>query len=390
MNNFTYCNPTELVFGRGAEREIGSHMRRACPDAKKVLVVYGSGSVVRSGVLASVTQSCRDAGFEVIEKGGVHPNPSVEFVRECIDLARSEGVDLILAAGGGSVIDTAKAAAMGVPYAGDVWDFFCGKAQPEKALPVCCVLTIPAAGSEQSVRVVISNGHVKAACGNGVVRPKVSAINPEIFFTLPQRQMSAGVIDMMSHILERYFTNTEGVDFTSTEAEGALRVIMRNGIKLMQKMDDYEAWAEIGLAGSFAHNGFFGLGHEEDWACHGIEHEISAWHDITHGVGLAIITPHWMRYSLNDKTLPRFVQYGVKVWGLDPKGDPMTIANKAIDMTADFFASIGIARRLSEVGVTDEHFEAMAEHVGKCWWSLAGALRPIDKDGVLEILKASL
>ena len=349
MNNFTYCNPTELVFGRGAEREIGSHMRRACPDAKKVLVVYGSGSVVRSGVLASVTQSCRDAGFEVIEKGGVHPNPSVEFVRECIDLARSEGVDLILAAGGGSVIDTAKAAAMGVPYAGDVWDFFCGKAQPEKALPVCCVLTIPAAGSEQSVRVVISNGHVKAACGNGVVRPKVSAINPEIFFTLPQRQMSAGVIDMMSHILERYFTNTEGVDFTSTEAEGALRVIMRNGIKLMQKMDDYEAWAEIGLAGSFAHNGFFGLGHEEDWACHGIEHALSGWDGrIIHGEGLAVIIPAWMGYVWSANP-GRFVRFAHEVFDITGDQDEETTVKLAIAKLVAFLQQMNLPTKLAQL-----------------------------------------
>ena len=385
MNNFTYCNPTELVFGRGAEREIGSHMRRACPDAKKVLVVYGSGSVVRSGVLASVTQSCRDAGFEVIEKGGVHPNPSVEFVRECIDLARSEGVDLILAAGGGSVIDTAKAAAMGVPYAGDVWDFFCGKAQPEKALPVCCVLTIPAAGSEQSVRVVISNGHVKAACGNGVVRPKVSAINPEIFFTLPQRQMSAGVIDMMSHILERYFTNTEGVDFTSTEAEGALRVIMRNGIKLMQKMDDYEAWAEIGLAGSFAHNGFFGLGHEEDWACHGIEHELSGWNaEVTHGAGLAVIIPSWMAFVA--KTRPARVEdFALRVMRVEKGATQEETVARGIEALKAFYRTLGMPVTLAELKVPEAPIEKLAK--GAVRKGLLGKYVPLDEAAVKTILE---
>ena len=384
MNNFTYCNPTELVFGRGAEREIGSHMRRACPDAKKVLVVYGSGSVVRSGVLASVTQSCRDAGFEVIEKGGVHPNPSVEFVRECIDLARSEGVDLILAAGGGSVIDTAKAAAMGVPYAGDVWDFFCGKAQPEKALPVCCVLTIPAAGSEQSVRVVISNGHVKAACGNGVVRPKVSAINPEIFFTLPQRQMSAGVIDMMSHILERYFTNTEGVDFTSTEAEGALRVIMRNGIKLMQKMDDYEAWAEIGLAGSFAHNGFFGLGHEEDWACHGIEHALSGWDGrIIHGEGLAAIIPAWMGYVWSANP-GRFVRFAHEVFDITGDQDEETTVKLAIAKLVAFLQQMNLPTKLAQL--TDQEVPVKEIAQAAAGSGKLGHFKPLEVKDVEAIL----
>lgn len=384
MNNFTYCNPTELVFGRGAEREIGSHMRRACPDAKKVLVVYGSGSVVRSGVLASVTQSCRDAGFEVIEKGGVHPNPSVEFVRECIDLARSEGVDLILAAGGGSVIDTAKAAAMGVPYAGDVWDFFCGKAQPEKALPVCCVLTIPAAGSEQSVRVVISNGHVKAACGNGVVRPKISAINPEIFFTLPQRQMSAGVIDMMSHILERYFTNTEGVDFTSTEAEGALRVIMRNGIKLMQKMDDYEAWAEIGLAGSFAHNGFFGLGHEEDWACHGIEHALSGWDGrIIHGEGLAVIIPAWMGYVWSANP-GRFVRFAHEVFDITGDQDEETTVKLAIAKLVAFLQQMNLPTKLAQL--TDQEVPVKEIAQAAAGNGKLGHFKPLEVKDVEAIL----
>ena len=256
MNNFTYCNPTELVFGKDSHLQTGSLIVRALPQAKKIMVVYGGGSAVRSGVLASVVESCEKAGLLVVVKGGVRPNPTVDFVRECVDFARAEKVDMFLAVGGGSVIDTAKAAALGVCYEGDVWDFFCGKAQPQQALPVCTVLTIPAAGSEQSIRTVISNGNVKAGAGNALVRPKLSIVNPELFFTLPQRQVSAGIIDMMSHIMERYFTNTPGVDYTSAQAEAALRVIMRNGLKLMEKIDDYEAWCEIGLAGSFAHNGY--------------------------------------------------------------------------------------------------------------------------------------
>lgn len=384
MNNFTYCNATELVFGRGTEHEIGVHIRRVCPEAKKILVVYGGGSAVKSGVLASVTESCRKQGLSVVEKGGVHPNPSVDFVRECIEVARAESVDLILAVGGGSVIDTAKAAAMGAVYDGDVWDFFCGKAVPQKALPVCCVLTIPAAGSEQSVRVVISNGHVKAACGNGVVRPKVSVINPEIFFTLPQRQMSAGVIDMMSHIFERYFTNTEGVDFTSAESEAAIRVIMRNGLKLMQKMDDYEAWAEIGLAGSFAHNGFFGLGHEEDWACHGIEHALSGWDGrIIHGEGLAVVIPSWMSYvwPVNPQ---RFVRFAREVFGIAGDQDDETTVKLAIAKLVAFLQQMNLPTKLSQL--TDQEVPIKEIAQAATGSGRLGHFKPLEAKDVEAIL----
>ena len=349
MNNFTYCNAVELVFGRNTHREIGAHITRACPGVKKIMVVYGGGSAVKSGVLPAVVQSCEQAGLAVAAKGGVRPNPGVEFVRECIDFARSEQVELILAVGGGSVIDTAKATAMGVPYEGDVWDFFCGKAQPQAALPVCTVLTIPAAGSEQSIRVVITNGSVKAGAGVGLLRPRVSVINPELFFTLPQRQVSAGVIDMMSHILERYFTNTTGVDFTSSEAEAALRVIMRNGLKLMERIDDYDAWAEVGLAGSFAHNGFFGLGHEEDWACHGIEHALSGWDDsIIHGEGLAVVIPAWMSYVWPANP-GRFVRFAREVFGIAADQDEETTIKLAIAKFTAFLQQMNLPTKLSQL-----------------------------------------
>ena len=346
MNNFTYCNPTELVFGKDSHLQTGSLIVRALPQAKKIMVVYGGGSAVRSGVLASVVESCEKAGLLVVVKGGVRPNPTVDFVRECVDFARAEKVDMFLAVGGGSVIDTAKAAALGVCYEGDVWDFFCGKAQPQQALPVCTVLTIPAAGSEQSIRTVISNGNVKAGAGNALVRPKLSIVNPELFFTLPQRQVSAGIIDMMSHIMERYFTNTPGVDYTSAQAEAALRVIMRNGLKLMEKIDDYEAWCEIGLAGSFAHNGYFGLGHEEDWACHGIEHALSGWNDrIIHGEGLAVVIPSWMSYVWPVNPA-RFVRFAREVFGVTGDQDDETTIKLAIAKFCSFLIQMNLPTKL--------------------------------------------
>ncbi|MDY6010581.1 MAG: iron-containing alcohol dehydrogenase, partial [Duodenibacillus sp.] len=282
MQNFTYCNPTKLIFGRDAHKAIGSEIA-SFAGGGKVLIVYGGGSAVRTGTLAAVAQSCRDAGLTVLEKGGVEPNPKVELVREVIEIARREAVDVLLAVGGGSVIDTAKAAAMGYFYDGDVWDFFCGRAQPKKALPVCCVLTIPAAGSEQSIRTVITNGNVKNGAGNACVRPKVSAVNPELFFTLPENQIAAGVIDMMSHIMERYFTNTPDVALTDRLAEGLLCAIIEAAPVALADNTDYESHATLMWAGMLAHNNSVGVGREQDWASHQIGHEISAMYDTAHG-----------------------------------------------------------------------------------------------------------
>ena len=240
MQNFVYCNPTELVFGRGAHKEIGMRMLPWAKDGKKALVIYGGGSAKRSGVLDDVVAGCEAAGLTVVVKGGVKPNPEMDFVREVTAFARAENVNLIIAVGGGSVIDTAKAVAASVPYAGDGWDFFTGKVVPETCLPVGAVLTIPAAGSESSIRCVITQGNEKFGMGNGVIRPKVAAINPELFFTLPKKQVAAGVIDMMSHIMERYFTNTPAVDYTSGQAEAALKTIMANGLKVMENVRDYD------------------------------------------------------------------------------------------------------------------------------------------------------
>ena len=384
MNNFTYCNPTELVFGKDSHLQTGSLIVRALPQAKKIMVVYGGGSAVRSGVLASVVESCEKAGLLVVVKGGVRPNPTVDFVRECVDFARAEKVDMFLAVGGGSVIDTAKAAALGVCYEGDVWDFFCGKAQPQQALPVCTVLTIPAAGSEQSIRTVISNGNVKAGAGNALVRPKLSIVNPELFFTLPQRQVSAGIIDMMSHIMERYFTNTPGVDYTSAQAEAALRVIMRNGLKLMEKIDDYEAWCEIGLAGSFAHNGYFGLGHEEDWACHGIEHALSGWDDrIIHGEGLAVVIPSWMSYVWPVNPA-RFVRFAREVFGVTGDQDDETTIKLAIAKFCSFLIQMNLPTKLSQLTEREVPIKEIAQaSVGAATLGHFKALNAQDVEAIL-------
>ncbi len=360
MEFFTYRNPTELMFGRGA------HMKapKAFVDgygAKKALLVYGRGSAVKSGLIDAVKAASSEAGLTLVEKGGVQPNPTIEFVREALALARSEGIDSVLAVGGGSVIDTAKTVAAAFSYEGDPWDFFSGKAQVSQVLPLAAILTIPAAGSEQSKRAVITNGDKKLGMGNDCLRPKLAAINPELFFTLPANQAAAGIFDMMSHIMERYFTKTPDVEFTSTEAEGALRVIMENALKIKENPKSYAAWAEVALAGTFAHCGFFGLGHEEDWACHGMEHALSGWVDtITHGAGLAILTPAWMRYVWSEDP-ERFVRFAERVMGVTPMATDEATIELGIAKLFAFIQQMGLPTAIHEVTSEKPDFDHLAD-----------------------------
>ena len=360
MEFFTYRNPTELMFGRGAHTKAP----KAFVDgygAKKALLVYGRGSAVKSGLIDAVKAASEDAGLALVEKGGVQPNPTIEFVREALELARSEGIDSVLAVGGGSVIDTGKTVAAAFSYEGDPWDFFSGKAQVNKVLPLAAVLTIPAAGSEQSKRAVITNGDQKLGMGNDCLRPKMAAINPELFFTLPANQAAAGIFDMMSHIMERYFTKTPDVEFTSTEAEGALRVIMENALKIKDNPKSYAAWAEVALAGTFAHCGFFGLGHEEDWACHGMEHALSGWVDtITHGAGLAILTPAWMRYVWSEDP-ERFVRFAERVMGVTPMATDEATIKLGIAKLFAFIQQMGLPTAIHEVTSEKPDFEHLAD-----------------------------
>ena len=360
MEFFTYRNPTELMFGRGAQMKAP----KAFVDgygAKKALLVYGRGSAVKSGLIDAVKAASSEAGLTLVEKGGVQPNPTIEFVREALELARSEGIDSVLAVGGGSVIDTAKTVAAAFSYEGDPWDFFSGKAQVSQVLPLAAILTIPAAGSEQSKRAVITNGDKKLGMGNDCLRPKLAAINPELFFTRPANQAAAGIFDMMSHIMERYFTKTPDVEFTSTEAEGALRVIMENALKIKENPKSYAAWAEVALAGTFAHCGFFGLGHEEDWACHGMEHALSGWVDtITHGAGLAILTPAWMRYVWSEDP-ERFVRFAERVMGVTPMATDEATIKLGIAKLFAFIQQMGLPTAIHEVTSEKPDFDHLAD-----------------------------
>lgn len=309
MNNFVFYSPTEFVFGKDTEIQTGTLAKKY--NARKAMIVYGGGSIIRSGLLQRIEDSLQQAGVDYVKLGGVQPNPTDPKVYEGIELARKEGVDFMLPVGGGSVIDTAKAIAAGVPYEGDFWDFYIGKAKVKKALKVGVVLTIPAAGSEGSGNTVITKleGLQKLSLRvPELLRPVFAVMNPELTYTLPPYQTACGIADMMVHIMERYFTNTPDVEISDRLCEGTLMAIIKEAYKVKQNPNDYEARANIMWCGTIAHNGTCGVGCEEDWASHFLEHEISAVYNVTHGAGLAVIVPAWMTFMAehNPKKIARF------------------------------------------------------------------------------------
>lgn len=356
MQNFTYFAPTKLIFGRDTHKSAGE---TAAKYAKKVLLHYGGQNIKKSGVYDAVTASLAAAGVEYVELGGVQPNPRIELVREGVELCRREKAELVLAVGGGSVIDSAKAIAAGCCREGDPWDFFCG-ARVKKALPIITVLTIPAAGSEASNAFVISNGDQKRVCASNLIRPLVSIINPELFFTLPKNQALNGIADMMSHVFERYFTTTEHTDYTDALCEATLKTIIKNAPLVIENSRDYDAWFEIGLAGTFAHVDLVGLGRQQDWGCHTIEHELSALYDVAHGAGLAVLFPNWMKYVYKSR-LGSFVQFAVNVFGVEAGRDLERVALEGIERLRAFYTRLGLPATLRELGIGEDKLELMAK-----------------------------
>lgn len=364
MENFEYCNATRIVFGKGTQSRVGELVKK---HADKILLHFGGGSIKRSGLYDEVVASLKKADVKIVELGNVKPNPRLALVKEGIELCRKEKIDFILAVGGGSVIDSAKAIAMGVPYAGDVWDLFAKGIPIDSALKVATVLTIPAAGSEASPNTVITN---EAAClklgyGAEVLRPVFSILNPELCLTLPEHQIANGVSDMMSHIFERYFTNTTNTDLTDSLCEATLRTIMKNALLLRKDPTNYDAWAEIVFSGYVAHKGILGVGRSQDWACHGIEHELSAIYDVAHGAGLAVVTPAWMEHVYKTN-VSMFVQFAVKVMGVDGSfRDPQGIVQEGISRLREFYAKMGLPSTLTGLGIGDDQLELMAKKATK-------------------------
>ena len=364
MENFDYCNATRIIFGRDTQRQVGE-LTKAC--AKKVLLHFGGGSIKKSGLYDEVVASLKAADVVFIELGGVQPNPRLTLVEEGIALCRREGVDFILAVGGGSVIDSAKAIAMGVKYEGAVWDLYAKGIPVTEAVKVGTVLTIPAAGSESSANTVLTNeaAGLKLGYGAEVLRPVFSILNPEFCFTLPPCQLGYGVSDMMSHIFERYFTHTVKTDLTDALCEATLRTIMTNARRVREHPTNYDAWAEVVFSGYVAHKGLLGMGRIQDWACHGMEHELSATYDVAHGAGLAVLTPAWMEYVCKQN-IPMFVQFAVNVMGVDASfRDPGSIAREGIRRLRVFYAELGLPATLEDLRIDSSQLEMMAKKATK-------------------------
>ena len=388
MDNFSYCTPTRYIFGRDTEKETGR--LTAETGCRRVMIVSGGSSARKSGLLDRVTASLDEAGISYVELTGIKPNPTDDRVYEGIDLARREEVDGLLAVGGGSVIDTAKAIAGGVPYDGDFWDFWAGKAIMKEALPVGVVLTIPAAGSEGSGNSVITKldgMHKISLRTDFALRPKFAVLNPELTFTLPPEQTAAGVADMMAHILERYFSPTEEVETTDRISEGLLMAIMEEAPKVMTAPDDYQARANIMWAGTMAHNGVCGCGRREDWTSHGLEHVLSAVYGVTHGAGLAVVFPAWMTFMASHRP-EKVAQLGRRIFGVTAAGDK-EVALKTVDSLRAFFKSIGLPLTLGELGIENPDFAMLTRKFHEDKGTPFGPyfpLHPVDTEAVYRLM----
>ena len=388
MDNFSYCTPTRYIFGRDTEKETGR--LTAETGCRRVMIVSGGSSARKSGLLDRVTASLDEAGISYVELTGIKPNPTDDRVYEGIDLARREGVDGLLAVGGGSVIDTAKAIAGGVPYDGDFWDFWAGKAIMKEALPVGVVLTIPAAGSEGSGNSVITKldgMHKISLRTDFALRPKFAVLNPELTFTLPPEQTAAGVADMMAHILERYFSPTEEVETTDRISEGLLMAIMEEAPKVMAAPDDYQARANIMWAGTMAHDGVCGCGRREDWTSHGLEHVLSAVYGVTHGAGLAVVFPAWMTFMASHRP-EKVAQLGRRIFGVTAAGDKEA-ALKTVDSLRAFFKSIGLPLTLGELGIGNPDFAMLTRKFHEDKGTPFGPyfpLHPVDTEAVYRLM----
>ena len=385
MKNFEFDVPTEILFGRGQEDNLPDKLK---VFGKKILMTYGGGSIKKIGLYDKLMALLKD--FDIYELGGVEPNPRVSTVNRGIEICKREGIDMILAVGGGSTIDCSKAIAAGAYYDGDAWDLVTGKAAITNALPIAVVLTIAATGSEMDCAAVISNEETeeKLLMGHPLLLPKISVLNPEHTFSVPAYQTAAGSADMMSHILESYFDQEEAF-VPDAISEGLLRAVIKYAPIAIKDPENYEARAQLMWTSSLALNGLVTTGKNFMWSCHYIEHELSAHYDITHGAGLAMLTPKWMRYVLSEKTVDKFYTYAVNVWGIEPSEDRFAVANAGIDATENFFRSIGMPMTLGEFKIDDAKFKEMAEKAVKVG-CLHSAYVPLNQKDVVNILEMCL
>jgi alcohol dehydrogenase YqhD (iron-dependent ADH family) len=388
MKDFNYYAPTEVVFGKESEEQVARLVKKY--GGTKVLVHYGGQSAIRSGLLPKICELLQNAGIDFVQLGGVVPNPRLSLAQKGIELCRKEGIDFILAVGGGSVIDSSKCIAYGVPYEGNVWDFYLGKAKATAMLPLAAVLTIPAAGSEMSESSVITNeeGDVKLGYSNNLSRPKFAIMNPCRTFTLPPYQTAAGVTDMMMHTMERYFTKDDDMDLTTEVAEAMLRSMKNAVFAVLKNPEDYRYRAQIMWGGSLMHNGLTGCGVSDDWATHQLEHELSGMFDVTHGAGLAAIWPSWARYVMQEN-VSRFVRFAVNVMDVpNDFTDPVGTALKGIEAMERFYHAIGMPINIKELigrDITDEEIKEMTRKCSRDYQRTCGCLKVLKAEDMQAI-----
>lgn len=386
MLNFNFQAPTRILFGRDRIEDLGKEILKY---GSRVLLVYGGGSIKQIGLYHRVTQILTASGISYVELSGVKPNPRITSVRQGVKLCRENEVELVLAVGGGSVIDCAKIIAAGVRYEGDPWDFFIHKARITGALPIGTVLTLAATGSEMNVNAVISNEdtHQKLGTGSTHLYPRFSILDPTLTFSVPASQTAAGTADIISHIFEQYFSPTPGGFIQDRMAEAMLKTCIHYGPIAIAEPENYEARANLMWTSTLALNGLLSTGRHTDWGVHDIEHVISALYDVTHGLGLAILIPHWMRRILSERTAPKMAEYARRVWDIEGYDDH-TVALTGIERTAGFFRCLGLAGSLREIGVEEKRLEEMADQLTANRRPL-GAFGQLNRDDVLAILKSA-
>lgn len=387
MNGFNYLNPARVVFGNKPYEAIEGFLRETGTTS---LMLVHTRSAVRLGIYDQIEALCKSLGIAFMSNGDVESNPKIELIRELVEEGRKNNVDLVLAAGGGSVIDTAKAVAMGLPYDGDVWDFYAGKAVPEKAVPICVISTVPSSGSETSTASIVSNGLIKAGYEDEKIVPKLAVLNPEFTLTLPAKMTACGVSDILSHLMERYFTNTEHVDTTDYLIVGAAKALMLNGERVMKDLSNLDARAEIQWLASIAHNNSLETGRESDWASHRIEHELSGQYGINHGEGMAVIMLAYLKYVAvrHPKKTAQLAHQLFGVEYFEYTEEEMTL--KLAERLEQFYKMLGLRTTLTEMGIDDTHFEEMALRATSNGTSTVGHYYPLDKDKFVEVLKLAL
>lgn len=384
MINFQYNNPAKVIFGDGAEKEIETLLKEY--NVKSLLLVYSGDFIKDLGIWNTVHSACHKLNISFYEEGNVVPNPKIELVRNLVSLGKSNSVDFVLAVGGGSSIDTAKAVSIGIPYDGDVWDFFEGKSNIETAVPVGVITTLPASGSETSNCSIISNGILKVGVESDLIIPKFAIMNPRFTMGLPPYQTSCGLADILSHLLERYFTDVDNVDTTDYLLEGAIKALMLNAGRLMENPKDYNARAEVQWLASIAHNNLLDTGRISDWGSHRIEHELSAQYGLTHGEGMAVVLVAWTRYMALNKP-KKLAQLANRLYGIDYHDyTEKQMALLLSQRLKEFFSSLNLRTTLGELNITEEHFEDMALRATNNNTSTVGHYIPLDKDKFIEIL----